>query len=150
LSILLAEHLLTPAPDFTSLLFTAALILQLLLGAALTALGSTDAGTNVRITLLAAANTVLAGLLALMHNSGLPERYKNDWTEFDEVEMFLRELIETGIVQTGWSRDQTIEQCYALYRRAKGTVTKNKPTAYTASSAAGISVVKSERSVHRS
>jgi len=135
---------------FTSLLFTAALILQLLLGAALTALGSTDAGTNVRITLLAAANTVLAGLLALMHNSGLPERYKNDWTEFDEVEMFLRELIETGIVQTGWSRDQTIEQCYALYRRAKGTVTKNKPTAYTASSAAGISVVKSERSVHRS
>ena len=64
--------------------------------------------------------------------------------------MFLRELIETGIVQTGWSRDQTIEQCYALYRRAKGTVTKNKPTAYTASSAAGISVVKSERSVHRS
>ncbi|KAH6720280.1 hypothetical protein DL95DRAFT_452960 [Leptodontidium sp. 2 PMI_412] len=134
---------------FTSLLFTAALIVQLLLGAALTALGSTDFGTNLRITLLAAANTVLAGLLALMHNSGLPERYKNDWTEFDEVEMFLRELVETGIIQSGWSRDQTIEHCFALYRRAKGTVTKNKPTSYTTSSSAS-STLKSLKSVHKS
>ncbi|KAH7360297.1 hypothetical protein BKA65DRAFT_182119 [Rhexocercosporidium sp. MPI-PUGE-AT-0058] len=134
---------------FTSLLFTAALILQLLLGAALTALGSTDAGTNVRITLLAAANTVLAGLLALMHNSGLPERYKNDWTEFDEVEMFMKELVETGIVQSGWSRDQTIEHCYALYRRAKGTVTRNKPTSYTTSASAG-STLKASKTVHKS
>ncbi|KAL2074145.1 hypothetical protein VTL71DRAFT_7923 [Oculimacula yallundae] len=134
---------------FTSLLFTAALILQLLLGAALTALGSTSAGTNLRITLLAAANTVLAGLLALMHNSGLPERYKNDWTEFDEVEMYLRELVETGIIQSGWTRDQTIEHCYELYRRAKGTVTRNKPTAYTTSSSTGSSL-KASKSVHKS
>lgn len=46
---MLAEQSLThPPPDFTSLLFTCALILQLLLGAALTALGSTSAGTNGR------------------------------------------------------------------------------------------------------
>ncbi|KAG4435566.1 hypothetical protein IFR05_008946 [Cadophora sp. M221] len=132
---------------FTSLLFTSALIIQLLLGAALTALSSTSIGTTLRITLLAAANTVLAGLLALMHNSGLPERYKNDWTEFDDVEMFLRELVETGIVQSGWTRDQMVEHCFALYRRAKGTVTRNKPAAYTASSSAGESL-KATKSVH--
>ncbi|CZS90055.1 uncharacterized protein RAG0_01188 [Rhynchosporium agropyri] len=134
---------------FTSLLFTVALVLQLLLGAALTALGSTSASTNLRITLLAAANTILAGLLAPMHNSGLPERYKNDWTEFDEVEMFMRELVETGIIAGGWTRDQTIEHCYALYRRAKGTVTKNKPTSYKASGSASSSF-KASKSVHKS
>ncbi|EKD21071.1 uncharacterized protein L3040_000891 [Drepanopeziza brunnea f. sp. 'multigermtubi'] len=118
----------------SSFMFTSALILQLLLGAALTGIGSTSAGTSTTITVLAAVNTVLAGVLALMHNSGLPDRYKNDWTEFDEVEMYLNELVEAGIVSSGWSRDQVIEHCFALYRRAKGTVAKNKPSAYASTS----------------
>ncbi len=75
---------------FSSFMFTSALVIQLLLGAALTGIGSTSAGTGTTITVLAAVNTVLAGLLALMHNSGLPDRYKNDWTEFDEMEMYLK------------------------------------------------------------
>ncbi|KAK2629087.1 hypothetical protein QTJ16_002190 [Diplocarpon rosae] len=89
------------------------------------------AGTGTTITVLAAVNTVLAGLLALMHNSGLPDRYKNDWTEFDEVEMYLKELVEAGVVRSGWSCEQVVEHCFALYRRAKGTVARNKPAAYS-------------------
>ncbi|PBP19303.1 hypothetical protein BUE80_DR009510 [Diplocarpon rosae] len=116
---------------FSSFMFTSALVLQLLLGAALTGLGSTPAGTGTTITVLAAVNTVLAGLLALMHNSGLPDRYKNDWTEFDEVEMYLKELVEAGVVRSGWSCEQVVEHCFALYRRAKGTVARNKPAAYS-------------------
>lgn len=113
-----------------SFLFTLALILQLFLAAILTAIGSTSAGTKTRVTILAAVNTILAGFMALMHNSGLPDRYKNDWTEFDQVEMYIRELVDAGIVRKGWTRDQVVEHCFSLYRTAKGTVAKNKPAAY--------------------
>ncbi|CAL3972002.1 unnamed protein product [Diplocarpon coronariae] len=116
---------------FSSFMFTSSLVLQLLLGAALTGIGSTPAGNGTTITMLAAINTVIAGLLALMHNSGLPDRYKNDWTEFDEVEMYLKELVEAGVVRSGWSCEKVIEHCFALYRRAKGTVARNKPAAYS-------------------
>jgi hypothetical protein len=120
----------------STLLFNISLILQVILGATVTALGSRTQDTKP-ITILAAANTVNAGLLALMHNSGLPERYKNDWNEFDEVEMFLGELMKTGVVREGWERDAVIADCFERYARAKRTVAMNKPAAYmsTASSA---------------
>jgi len=65
-----------------------------------------------------------------MHNSGLPDRYKNDWNEFDNVEMYLKELMESGIVRDGLGRDGAIEHCFDLYKKAKQTVAKNKPAAY--------------------
>lgn len=61
-----------------SIFFNMSLVLQLVLGALLTALGSRADGKGVLITVLAAANTIVAGLLALMHNSGLPDRYQKD------------------------------------------------------------------------
>jgi hypothetical protein len=124
---------------FCSFFFNIALVLQILLGAALTALGSNSKGRDTYITILAAANTVVAGLLALMHNSGMPDRYKNDWTEFDRVEMYLKELIDSGIVKEGLSRDQAIEHCYELYRMAKQTVARNKPAAYMSNRSANSS-----------
>ncbi len=39
---------------------------------------------------LAAINTVVAGLLALMHNSGLPDRYRMNKVQFAIVEDFLK------------------------------------------------------------
>jgi hypothetical protein len=115
-----------------SLFFNSALIIQLLLGAALTGISSSLSQTAV-ITVLAAANTVTAGLLALMHNSGLPHRFKKDWNEFDYVEMYLSELIRSGVVKDGMSRDQVIEYCYGLFKKAKGTVARNKPATYATS-----------------
>ncbi|TAQ87227.1 hypothetical protein B7494_g4453 [Chlorociboria aeruginascens] len=119
----------------SSILFNLSLILQIVLGATVTALGSRSQN-NTAITVIAALNTVNAGLLALMHNSGLPERFKNDYSEFDEVEMYLRELVETGIIKDGWERDEVIVDCFERYSRAKKTVESNKPSAYipTASS----------------
>lgn len=54
------------------IIYNVRLMLQLLSGAALTGLGSTtnSCGNGVAITILAAANTVNAGLIALLHNSG--------------------------------------------------------------------------------
>ena len=68
------------------------MILQIVLGAVLAALGSVDTRTSTAtpITVLAAINAVDAGLLALMHNSGLPDRYRLDRVEFVKVEDFLK------------------------------------------------------------
>jgi hypothetical protein len=117
-----------------SIFFTTALILQLVLGAALTGISSSSSSNSIVVTVLAAANTVVAGLLALMHNSGLPDRFKKDWNEFDYVEMYLCELMRSGVVKDGMSRDQVIEYCYGLFKKAKGTVARNKPAAYASSS----------------
>jgi SMODS and SLOG-associating 2TM effector domain len=115
---------------FVAAFFNLSLILQLLLGACLTALGSIAKNKDIPITVLAAANTVIAGLLALMHNSGLPDRYKKDWNEFDNVESYIKELMESGIARDGLDRDSVIEHCFEMYRKAKNTVAKNKPAAY--------------------
>jgi len=75
------------------------LTLQIAVGASLTALGSSglaspsfddDNPRDAPITILAAINTVVAGLLALMHNSGLPERYRKDMNEFDKIKNHVR------------------------------------------------------------
>lgn len=109
------------------------LFLQLVLGASMTALASSSNGDSTAITVLAAANTVNAGLLALMHNSGLPDRYKNDWTEYEKVELFMKELIASGIIREEVSREDVIIDCYKRYAKAKQTVLGNKPSAYTPS-----------------
>ncbi|KAF4635028.1 hypothetical protein G7Y89_g3064 [Cudoniella acicularis] len=116
---------------FFSLFFNLALIAQLVLGALLTAFGSRATGKDVVITILAALNTVVAGLLALMHNSGLPDRFQKDWDEFDKVESFMKELMDSGIVNKDMTRDDVIEHCYAKFRKAKKTIQSNKPSAYT-------------------
>ena len=58
---------------FVSTMYNFCIILQLLLGAALTALGSISARHGLAIVILAAGNTVNAGVVALLHNSGLRE-----------------------------------------------------------------------------
>jgi hypothetical protein len=85
------------------------------------------------ITILAAANTVNAGILALMHNSGVPDRFKNDWTEYEKVEMFLEELITAGIVPEGQGKEDLVQECWDRFAKARATVARNKPDVYTPS-----------------
>ena len=66
------------------------LISQIVLGAILTALGSVNLRDGTPITVLGAINTVDAGLLALMHNSGLPDRYRLNKVEFTKVADFFK------------------------------------------------------------
>ena len=87
---------------------------------------SMGTGKDTRMMAIAAANTINAGLLALMHHSGLPHRYKNDWKEFDGVEIHVKELLESGLVKEGVSRGQAIETCFSMYRKAKERVVRNK------------------------
>lgn len=66
------------------------MVLQVMVGAILTALGSLPMREATPITALAAVNTVGAGLIGLMHNSGLPDRYRMDKAQFLLVEDYLK------------------------------------------------------------
>lgn len=122
---------------FSSTLYNTCLVLQILLGAALTALGSSSNKNGTAITILAAANTVNAGLVALLHNSGLPGRIRNDWNEYDKVEMFLVGIMDSGIVEQGMSTADVIQTCFNKFSNARATVEKNKPSYYTGAAPTG-------------
>ncbi|KAK1713047.1 hypothetical protein BDP67DRAFT_45816 [Colletotrichum lupini] len=114
-----------------------AYILQIILGAILTAIGSMSFKNGTPITIIAATNTINAGILALLHNSGLPDRYRSDQAEFDEVEDHLKQILDTGIVPENMSVDQALIHCFSLYHEAKKTVAANIPATYTPSSVLG-------------
>jgi len=118
-----------------SIFYSTALILQVILGAILTALGATSHTHGTAITILAAANTVNGGIIALLTNTGLPDRFLNDWNEFDDVETYLKEIIETGLVESDSSADDVVVGCYQRFQDAKTTIRKNKPASYVPTSA---------------
>jgi SMODS and SLOG-associating 2TM effector domain len=76
-------------------MYNICIVLQLILGAALTALGSISSKHGLAITILAAANTVNAGVVALLHNSGLRESYLSSlWDEMLTDGMYSRSHTE--------------------------------------------------------
>lgn len=92
--------------------------------------------SGLSITILAAANTVNAGIIALLHNSGLPNRIKQDWNEYAKVETFLEEIINTGLVGENETKVDAVAKCWDMFSAAKATIEKNKPAVYTTASSA--------------
>lgn len=107
-------------------------VLQLMIGASITALSS-GGFDDTAITILAASNTVIAGLLALLHNSGIPDRYRYDKSEFQKVEDHIREVLATGIVRADQSVQEALAKCYDRFDHARRTVEANMPSAYAPS-----------------
>jgi hypothetical protein len=130
-----------------STLYNFCLIAQLILGAALTSLSASSASQHgTAITVIAAANTVNAGLVALLHNSGLPSRLRNDMVEYEKVQIWMEEImrggVALGVVTNGGAGDSTITtkdkvvgEASARFVRARMTIEKNRPNAYTATNA---------------
>lgn len=106
------------------------LILQLLIGATLTAVSHLSSQATTAVTVLGAANTVIAGLLAIMHNSGMPDRYRYDMAEFEALEDHLMKLLDTGIAPADMAVEQVLAECYDMYHIAKATVAANMPASY--------------------
>lgn len=106
------------------------MLLQLCISAVLTALGSIAVKNGTPITVLGAVNTVSAGILAFIHNSGIPDRYRKDMEELREVEDHIKELLDSGIAPAGLSPEQIIAECFDLYQDAKATVRANLPDNY--------------------
>ncbi|PSS05125.1 hypothetical protein BD289DRAFT_449005 [Coniella lustricola] len=107
---------------------------QIVIGATLTALGPNASRYTVPITVLGAVNTVIAGVLALLKGSGLPERLHKDETELHKLQEWIEEteaLLATGII----GRDRRdigvlVESAFRKYNSAKMSVENNRPDNY--------------------
>ncbi|KAI1334804.1 hypothetical protein F5Y15DRAFT_420424 [Xylariaceae sp. FL0016] len=112
------------------------MLIQMAVSAVLTALGSVAVSNGVVITTLAAINTCIAGILALLHNSGLPDRYRSDRNEYIKVEEHVKQIIDTAIVPAEQNICDVLAICYDMLQDAKDTVQKNIPASYTPSASA--------------
>ncbi|KAI1129493.1 hypothetical protein F5Y10DRAFT_290880 [Nemania abortiva] len=104
---------------------------QLALSAVLTALGAMSKHNGTPITVIAAVNTGISGILALLHNSGLPDRYRSDRNEFSKLEEHIKAIVDTGLVPVGHSTNDVLGECFEKYGWALQTIEKNKPSMYT-------------------
>lgn len=115
---------------FTSVLINSCLGIQVIVAAALTAMGA--ANTNhVSITAFGAINTVIAGLLTYLKGSGLPNRirwYENEWKK-------VREYIEQR--ERDFSRpdcrldvQEVVSVIEAMYEEVKADIQTNTPEMY--------------------
>ncbi|KAI8629218.1 hypothetical protein F5Y19DRAFT_93748 [Xylariaceae sp. FL1651] len=113
------------------------MLLQLALSAVLTALGATSSKNGTAITTIAAINTSVAGILALMHNSGLPDRYRSDRNEFYKLEEYIKAIVDTGLVPVDHSVNDVLAGCFEMFQTALQTVQNNIPASYTPAAGAG-------------
>ncbi|OTA57766.1 hypothetical protein K449DRAFT_467753 [Hypoxylon sp. EC38] len=117
------------------------MLLQIAMSAVLTALGSVTTSSAAKdgtaITSIAAVNTCVGGILALLHNSGLPDRYRSDRNEFYKLEEHLKSIVDTALVPTDQDINEVLAGCYDMFRDARQTVQNNIPASYTSAPASG-------------
>ncbi|KAI0850478.1 hypothetical protein F5Y00DRAFT_232342 [Daldinia vernicosa] len=109
------------------------MLLQIAMGAVLTALGSVPSKNGTAITTIAAVNTCVGGILALLHNSGLPARYRADRNEFYKLEEHIKSIVDTALVPVDQDINAALAGCYEKFRHARQTVQNNIPASYTTS-----------------
>lgn len=106
------------------------LVLQIIIAAALTAMGAANTSHGA-ITTFGAINTVIAGFLTFLKGSGLPNRLKYYQGEWKRV----RELIEQrerAFMRPGCDLDlrEVVEEIEKKYEEVKTDVAANTPDAY--------------------
>lgn len=75
--------------------------MQIIVSAILTALGPNAKMYEITITVLGAANTIIAGILALLKGSGVIERLAKDEVEFQKLQDWIEEtesLLSVGVI----------------------------------------------------
>lgn len=107
---------------------------QIVVGAALTALGPVAASYTLQITLLGALNTVVAGVLALIKGSGQPQRLGKDQVGYRKLQDWIEEteaLLAVGVI--GRDRREVgllVEVAFKKYNAAKASEENNRPDMY--------------------
>ncbi|KAK8013852.1 C6 transcription factor [Apiospora arundinis] len=107
---------------------------QVVIGAALTALGSVAAQYSTTITVLGALNTALAGVLALIRSSGQPQKLGKDQVGFRKLQDWIEEtdaLLAVGII--GRNRREVgllVEVAFRKYNAAKESEENNRADMY--------------------
>ncbi|KAF9873791.1 hypothetical protein CkaCkLH20_08901 [Colletotrichum karsti] len=91
---------------------------QLVTGAVVTAMGPSAGTHRLGITVLGAANTVIAGVLTFMKSRGIPEKMRRNEVEFRRLQDWIEEtdaLLMLGVI--GDTRDEVGELVAGAYRR---------------------------------
>ncbi|KAL4883806.1 hypothetical protein BJY04DRAFT_216144 [Aspergillus karnatakaensis] len=105
---------------FHATLINTCLSIQIVVAAALTALGAAR-GPHNAVTAFGAINTIVAGILTYLKGSGLPDRlkhYQNEWRNIREyIEQRERELCLQGCELDVQEEIQIIEQMYEGVKR---------------------------------
>ncbi|KAI1126266.1 hypothetical protein F5Y10DRAFT_245248 [Nemania abortiva] len=107
---------------------------QIIIGAALTALGATSSRYEYVITILGAFNTVLAGVLALIKGSGQPQKLGKDRIGYRRLQDWIEEteaLLAVGVI--GRNRREVgllVESAFKRYNAAKASEENNDPDFY--------------------
>ena len=102
-------------------------MLQIIVGAALTALGAAN-GPSAAVTILGALNTIIAGLLTYLKGQGLPGRIDQYLhllrTLREHIEEREREFLEPDC---GLDVDEEIERVTKMYQEVRQTAKDNAP-----------------------
>lgn len=56
--------------------------------------------------------------MALLHNSGLPDRYRWDRNEFNKLEEHIKAIVDTGLVPAGHSTNDVLGECFEMFAAA--------------------------------
>ena len=88
---------------------------------------------------MAAINTGIAGVLAMLHNSGIPDRFRNDRNEFQRLEEHIRSIVDTGLIRADEDVHEALGTCFERFRAARQSVENNVPSLYVPAPAMGIS-----------
>ncbi|KAL8956693.1 MAG: hypothetical protein Q9183_006239 [Haloplaca sp. 2 TL-2023] len=102
-------------------------LLQIIVGAALTALGAAG-GPSAGVTILGAVNTIVAGLLTYLKGQGLPARLEQSKnllrTLREYIEERERELTEPDC---GLDVDEVVRSIVEMYKEVRQTAADNAP-----------------------
>lgn len=118
---------------FSAVVYTCHLV-QILVGATLTAFGPVAGNHAVAITILGSVNTVTAGVLALFKGQGLQERLHKDEVEFTRLQVWIEEthaLLEAGVI--GCDRQGVnllVETAFRMYNAVLASEENNRPDSY--------------------
>lgn len=111
---------------FFSILINACLGLQIVVAAALTAIGAAN-GSSRAVTGLGAINTIMAGALTYLKSSGLPERLRharNEWKNLREyIELREREFC---LIDSDLDVQQEVNMVIRMYEAIKSEIEATK------------------------
>jgi hypothetical protein len=115
---------------------------QIVLGAALTALGAASSNYTA-IAVLGALNTGMAGMVAVLKGQGLPNRPRQNWNAWSDVREYVEERereLAAGIVDDV-DPDKEVKAVLGMYHETKASVEKNRPDMYNATPGADGGIV---------
>ncbi|KAL8788122.1 MAG: hypothetical protein Q9213_001880 [Squamulea squamosa] len=111
---------------------------QICIAAALTALGASGS-SNIAITVLGAANTIVAGVLTYLKGQGLPNRLRMYWSGLRKCREFIEEkerecaaevYADSKEQEEGMDVDGVIEVIVRMYHDVRQTAEDNTPDTY--------------------